>query len=81
MNSFLEKKDVAFNFENYHGEQESIVNLLHCSELNKFIYPPKVEAKKNWFDLGDEYNEPMPKVCDDRDIGSEFDGFELQKDE
>lgn len=71
----LHKKSVTHYYDTYSGESYEYVTILHCKKLDKFVYPPKVEAKKNWFDLGDEFNEPMPKVCNDRDIGSEFDGF------
>ncbi len=45
------------------------VNILHCRKRCVYIYPPQVEAKKNWFDQedindGNTPNEPMPKECE-----------------
>ena len=64
----FEKKDIRYYFDSYPGEDHRKLSLLHCKKLDKFLYPPKVEAKKNWFDLGDEFNEPMPKKCDDMEL-------------
>jgi hypothetical protein len=47
------------------GERYREVELLHCDKLNTFLYPPKVEAKKNWYETSDTENNPMPKVCKD----------------
>jgi len=62
----LTKKKIEI-MQGYHydgSESNRNVELFYCSAMNKFIYPPQSEAKKNYFDLGDEINEPMPKECD-----------------
>ena len=61
----LIKKRVWHYFDTPFGEDKQQVDLLYCGHKKIFMYPPKVEAKKNWFELGDELNEPMPKECDD----------------
>lgn len=48
------------------GEQVQTVEILHCAKKSVFLYPPKVEVKKNMYDLGDDFNEPMPKECEMR---------------
>lgn len=60
----LHKKEVRHYYDTYCGESWENVTLLHCKKKDIFVYPPKVEVKKNWFDLGDKFNEPMPKKCD-----------------
>lgn len=60
----LEKKETIYYYDTYCGENKKTINLLHCAVIDSFLYPPKVESKKNWFDLGDKHNEPMPKECD-----------------
>lgn len=63
---YLDKKNkTIYHHHPYLGEIEEDVKILHCSKLDKFIHPPKVEAKGNAFELGDEFNEPMPKSCEE----------------
>jgi len=50
----------------YGGEQEEKLDLLYCSKLDTFIYPPSVEHKGNCHELGDDTNKPMPKECEDQ---------------
>jgi len=45
------------------GDIERKVNVLYCSKKDMYLYPPKVEYKRNAFDLGEDANEPMPKEC------------------
>ncbi len=63
----LAKEETSIYHDTYIGEQEQKVQLFKCRKLEKWVYPPKVEMKNNWFDLGDEFNEPMPKECPDRE--------------
>ena len=57
------------------GEQEESVELFFCKKINSFLYPPKVEIKKNYFDdLGDTENQPMKKECEFFDI-NQLDDF------
>lgn len=60
----LTKKKVEYYYETYHGEDSRDLKLFYCPEKDSYLYPPQVEAKKNWFDLGDELNDPMPKECE-----------------
>jgi hypothetical protein len=61
----LIKKETSVYYDHYDGsESERKVNLLYCEYKKHFLYTPKNEAKKNAFELGDDYNEPMPKECD-----------------
>jgi len=48
------------------GEQVQTVEILYCPKKEVFLYPPKVEVKKNMYDLGDDLNEPMPMECEMR---------------
>ena len=64
----LKKKDITHHYDTYCGASYETINIFHCNKLNKFVYPPNVEQKKNWFDLGDEINEPMPKKCNDIEL-------------
>ena len=63
----LSKKEVLLYGENEHGQTSIKVNILFCSKINSFLYPPKVERKGNSFlseDLhdGETPNQPMKKV-------------------
>lgn len=58
------KKTTDYHEDTGYGSVVSTVNLLHCKAKDVFLYPPKVEAAKKWFDLGDEPNEPMPMECE-----------------
>lgn len=60
----LNKRDATVTIDTYIGEQERGVSVLHCAKRDCFIYPPSVAAKGNWFDMGDESNEEMPKQCE-----------------
>ena len=61
----LDKKDITLYFDTGEfGEQSVQKSCLFCHKRNVFLYPPKVEVKKNWFEFGDELNEPMPKECE-----------------
>lgn len=61
--SYLSKKDISIDSNrDYAGPQH--LSLLYCSKIKSFLYPPKVEAKGEWFDLGDESNEPMRRKCE-----------------
>jgi len=62
---FLSKKTTMHYFDTYSGESYEKVSLLFCSKKGMYVYPPKVEHGKKWFDLGDEINEPMVKKCDE----------------
>lgn len=62
----LHKQVVDYYSDTGYGEIHEELNLLHCKHKNIYLYPPKSEAKKNWFELGGEdINEPMPKECND----------------
>lgn len=69
----LNKRQTVIYPDNPTGyvSNELVLNLLHCKKKDIFIYPPKVEVKKNMYELGDDLNEPMPKQCSDFEI-SEF---------
>lgn len=62
----LTKKQVDYYYEMYDGEHKRTLELMYCEKLDKFVYPPIVEVKRNFFDLGDYYNDPMPKECPDQ---------------
>lgn len=59
----LDKKDIRVYYDTWHGEESVVKSCLFCNKRNVFLYPHKVELKKNWFEFGDELNEPMPKTC------------------
>lgn len=60
----LTKKDQNICYDHFDGgETHRTLSLLYCPKIDSFLYPPKVEQKKNFFDLGDELNHPMPKEC------------------
>jgi hypothetical protein len=61
----LVKKTTQIYIDGYDGfETEQDIELLFCEAKDIFLYPPKVEIKKNSYDLGDDLNEPMPKECE-----------------
>lgn len=66
----LIKKTATYHFDTYCGEDSRKVELFYCTKKESFLYPPKVEHGKKWFDLGDELNEPMPKECKVYDDGT-----------
>ena len=60
------KKQTSYYRDMFDGsESEEILDLFHCNKKEVFLYTPNNEAKGNWFDLGDERNDPMPKTCED----------------
>lgn len=60
----LTKKDNTVYYDQYDWSDGSrLLSLLYCPKIDSFLYPPKVEHKKNFFDLGDELNQPMPREC------------------
>jgi len=60
----MKKKEVEYFFDSGYGEDSRMVEILHCSKLNSFMYPPKVEHKQNYYELGDELNQPMKRECE-----------------
>jgi len=63
----LSKRDVTVYEDMWDGEHERTVNILHCSKIESFLYPPKVEANKSWFETDPETNQPMPKECEHKE--------------
>ncbi len=61
----LDKKETTIYHDTGYGEMTSKVSLLYCKAKDIFLYPPKVEAKGEWFETDPE-NVPMPKECDMR---------------
>lgn len=60
---FLGKRRTYIMIDNEYRSYEEPLDLLYCSKIEVFLYPPKVEHKNNQFELGDHYNEPMRKEC------------------
>lgn len=65
----LTKKELTTFVDTYQGEIERKVEVFFCKKLNKALYPPDVERKKNMFsylqDKNEEVpNERMPIKCD-----------------
>lgn len=60
----IKKQKVSIYEDTYIGEVETVVELLYCSKIDSFLYPPSVERKGNAFELGDDLNEPMRKECE-----------------
>jgi len=58
----LEKRSAHPVDVNYIGDEDSFY-LLYCKAKEIFLYPPKVEHRKSWFELDNEKNEPMVKEC------------------
>ncbi len=56
------KKTILYEDEGW-GESERELQLLFCNAKQTHLYTPQNEMKRNWFDLGDEANDPMPKQC------------------
>lgn len=54
-------------YDTGYGENERKVNLLYCNKKESFVYPPKVEFKKNWYETDPIENNPMPKKCEIKD--------------
>ena len=65
----LIKKDHEISFDTYMGEQCENRTLFYCKKIDSFLYPPKVEAKRNWFETHPIENNPMRKSCKVYDDG------------
>jgi len=61
--SNLEKKEVKYYFDTFQGESSKDLNLFHCKLKQIFLYPATSDIN-NVFELGDDFNEKMPKECD-----------------
>lgn len=63
----------AIAYGSYYGEENAINRtLLYCNKRDVFLYTPQNEIKGNQYDLGDDMNERMPKIClqfEKRDLG------------
>ena len=58
------KKEGTVYFDNFMlGDCEETRLLLYCGKIECFLFSPKSEHKKYWFDTGDIENNPMPKTC------------------
>lgn len=60
---YLSKKEISIDSDDDYGGPD-LLNLLWCSKINSFLYPPQVEIKNTYYDLGDESNEPMRTECE-----------------
>jgi hypothetical protein len=60
----LTKEDTSYYEDSFYGEIERILKLFYCRKKKIYLYTHLQEKKKNWFDLGDDINEPMPIDCD-----------------
>jgi len=60
----LRKRDVGVSYDTIDGEKIRKVSLLFCGKVDSFLYPPKVEHKKSWFEIGNDTNIPMKRECD-----------------
>lgn len=64
----LVKRETTTMVQYYHSEEfEKRVSLLYCEKKKLYLYTPKNEVKENFYDLGDDLNEPMPRVCQGRE--------------
>lgn len=64
----LSERIIEHSEFNYDGsDYRSDKKVLFCSKINQPLYPPKVERKKNWFELDPYINQPMKKECDMRE--------------
>ncbi len=68
---YLTKKETSEFIDYGYGEDERKVNLLYCSKLDAFRYPPSVQHKKNWIEVetANDFNQPMPVTCAHRSEG------------
>jgi len=66
------KQHTVYYSENGYKEVENVLMLSYCYKHKMFIYPPKVEIKKNWFDTDSIPNVPMRKTCNDRVVDFEI---------
>lgn len=59
----LTKKTETIVYDTGYGESQRKVDLLYCTKLDIFLYPPKVEHKGNQYETHPKENKPMPKEC------------------
>ena len=68
----LTKKETFVYYDHPNGsESKRRVELLYCEYKETFLYTPQNHIKQNFFELGDEENNPMPTECD-VDLVAEF---------
>ena len=67
---FLEKKDTLVVENTYCVEEERNINIFYCKKIDSYLYPPKVEHKKNKFETMDKENKPMLRICTHHKIKS-----------
>lgn len=60
----LTKKETDYYYDTFQGQDSRKVFLFFCPKINAYLYPPKVQKNKKWFELGDEDNIPMRKECE-----------------
>jgi hypothetical protein len=65
----LIKKTVDVHFDNPMREETIRTDVLFCPKINSYLYPPKIEVNKNWFEGediedGKTENNPMPISCE-----------------
>jgi len=46
------------------GEFVEQVSILYCKKIESFLYPPKVERNKSWFETDEIPNVPMKRTCE-----------------
>jgi hypothetical protein len=57
------KQTIIYHDSPIGGSIDQPVSILFCKKKSIYVYPPRVEIKKNMYELGDDSNEPMPKEC------------------
>ena len=80
--SHLEKvKYTLYEDHPYVGEVEREIEIFQCSKTNNFLHTPQNEIKGNAYELGEDINHPMPKVCEiyDKDQKAEVEFFNKLK--
>jgi len=60
----LTKKIETIYYDNTYTETTREVDLLYCSKVDTFLYPPKVQHKGNMYETETKENNPMPKTCE-----------------
>ena len=60
----LKMKKTTLHSDSYAGAYDYEVEILFCQKVNSFLYPPKVEHKKNWYETDPVSNKPMPRECE-----------------
>jgi len=63
----MDKKDVGIFSDTFQGEIETKRMVLYCKKLESFMYPPKIERSKEWYETDPIENNPMPRTCEHRD--------------